>query len=235
MPSSLRAASHSDQMPIRADVKDNLTLENGTVTMEGNGALDFLGSQTLGGPGTVDFLDNPASENQKGLYVPDAGDTLTIASGVLVHGNAGFVGKASGGLVTSDGTIAADGSGTITVQGSTNFAGGILTGGTWEAAGAGTLRLLGANVSTNAASIVLDGAGAAIDSSTGTTSALAGLITNSAAGSFTLQDGRSIPVGRDIQERGNDQRRERCESRADSRRGPARVTTAVRQCFGRGM
>ena len=171
------------------DVRDNLTLENGTVTMQGNGALDFLGSQTLGGPGTVDFADNPPTENQKGLYVPDAGDTLTIASGVLIHGNAGFLGNASGGLVTLGGTIAADGSGTITLQGFTNFAGGTLTGGTWKAVGVGTLRLLGANVSTNAASIVLDGASATIDSSTGTTSALAGLITNVASASFTLQDG----------------------------------------------
>ena len=93
------------------DVKGGLTLAaNGLVTMEGNGELIFVGSQSLTGTGTVDFADNlvlATSFNPSGLkdlYVPNAGDTLTIASGVTVHGITGFVGSTTGGFVTNNGT-----------------------------------------------------------------------------------------------------------------------------------
>ena len=109
--------------------------------MYGNGELDFLGSQSLSGTGTVDFEDNDVIANSfnpsglKGLYVPTAGTTLTIASGVTIDGDTGFVGSTSGGFVTNDGTIAANGGGTITVQSDTNYSGGTLTGGTWQVDG----------------------------------------------------------------------------------------------------
>ena len=146
------------------DVKGGLTLAaNGLVTMEGNGELIFVGSQSLTGTGTVDFADNlvlATSFNPsglKGLYVPNSGDTLTIASGVTVHGITGFVGSTTGGFVTNNGSIAADGGGTFTVEGDTNYAAATLTGGTWQVSGTSTLILAGASISTNAASILLNG------------------------------------------------------------------------------
>ena len=67
---------------------------------------------------------------------------------------------ASGGTIDNQGIIAADGGGTITVYGFTNFSGGTLTGGTWQAAGSkSVLQLKGADIKTNAANLLLDGAG----------------------------------------------------------------------------
>ncbi len=176
------------------DIQDGLTLAaGGVVTMYGNGVLDFLGSQSLTGTGTVDFEDNLVIDGvQKGLYVPNSGDTLTIASGVLVHGITGFVGSTTGGFVTNDGTIAADGGGTITVENDTNFSGGTLTGGSWQVGGTSSLDLLGAGISTNAADILLSGAGAQFNQNTSSSPALAAFVTNAAAGSFTIEDGTNF-------------------------------------------
>ncbi len=169
------------------EVKDELTLAStATINMAGNGALNFVGSQSLGGTGSVDFLD---TDSRKGLFVPDKGDTLTIALGVTVHGEGGTVGSNLAGSVTNDGTIASDGAGTIWVQGFTNFAAATLAGGTWKAVGNSTLRLLGANIVTNSAGLVLDGTSSHIFSDSASTSALADLFSNTAAGTFTIQNG----------------------------------------------
>ncbi len=175
------------------DVTDGLTLSNGTVVMEATGFLNFLGTQALSGTGAVDFADNLNLDGYfKGLYVPNAGTTLTIAAGIEVHGVTGFIGSTTGGFVTNDGTIAADGGGTITVQGDTNFAAGTLTGGTWQVTGNSILRLIARSISTNTASILLDGASARVYSDTGTTSALASFTANAAGGSFTIQNGANF-------------------------------------------
>ena len=186
------------------NIQGGLTLASaGLVSMIGNGKLNFLGSQSLTGTGTVDFADNLIVNGiQKGLYVPNSGDTLTIAAGVTVHGGTGFVGSTSGGFVTNNGTIASDGGGTITVQSDTNYASGILTGGTWEAANNSILRLIGANITTNAADIILDGVGSSIDSNTGTTNALANLTTNAATGSLTVRNG-AVLIGSTLNNAGS--------------------------------
>ena len=124
--------------------------------------------------------------------MPTSGTTLTIASGIDVHGDTGFVGSTTGGFVTNNGTIAADGGGTITVQGDTNFAAGTLTGGNWQASNSSILRLLGANITTNAANILLSGASSHVYSDTGTTNALASFTANAASGSFTIQNGANL-------------------------------------------
>ncbi len=178
------------------DVTGGLTLAPaGLVMMEGNSELDFLGSQSLSGGGAVDFADNLVLANGfnpsglKGLYVPDSGDVLTIGPGVTVHGDTGFVGSTAGGAVTNDGTIAADGGGAITVQKATNYAAGTLTAGTWEVADKGTLILSTPDlIATNAADIVLDGAGSHFDNAPGT-DILSGLAGNAAGGGLTVQNG----------------------------------------------
>jgi RHS repeat-associated protein len=181
------------------DIKGGLTLApTGLFRMEGNGELDFLGSQSLTGSGAVDFADNLVIANGfnpsglKGLYVPNPGDTLTITSGVTVHGLTGFVGSSGGGLVTNNGAIAADGGGTITVQNDTNFAGGTLTGGTWQVSGTSTLDLVGASISTNAANILLDGPSSHLTQNSAGAGALTNLAANAAGGSFTLRNGATF-------------------------------------------
>ena len=134
-------------------VTGGLTLNGGSIDFSESANLTFQGNQALSGTGTVTF--NNETDNN-GLAVP-SGTTLTIASGVTVQGNSGLVGSGTGGLLVNQGTIAASG-GALTVQGETNFAGGTLTGGTWQASGGGSLDLLGAAITTNAANILLDGA-----------------------------------------------------------------------------
>ena len=136
-----------------------MTLQQGHIKIPG-GELIFAGSQTLAGTGEVDFTTLDASS---ALYV-NPGNTLTIAAGITVHGGTGFLGGdefGPGGTIDNKGIIAADGGGTITVYGFTNFSGGTLTGGTWQAAGSkSVLQLKGADIKTNAANLLLDGAGA---------------------------------------------------------------------------
>ena len=167
------------------NVKDGLTLAASTITMEGNGALDFGGAQSLGGNGTLNFSDG---NTQKGIFVPKKGDTLIIGTGVTIHGVGGTIGSVSAGTLNNNGTIASDGGGSIIVQSFSNFAAGVLTGGTWEAANASTLYLLGANVVANAATLILDGATSHFYSDSIATNALAGYNSNLSTGRFTVQN-----------------------------------------------
>ncbi len=110
-----------------------------------------------------------------------------------MQGNSGTLGSISAGLITNLGTIEAQGGGTLTVQGYINFAAGTLTDGTWEAVGDSTLRLAGADITTSAASILLDGATSHIyDGTSGTTDALAGLASIGPDGAFTIQNGANF-------------------------------------------
>ncbi len=171
-------------------VTGGLALNQGTVTIGESGDLTFEGTQSLSGTGTLTLDDEVESGGHDGIVVP-TGTTLTIAAGITVQGNSGAVGGSGGGPITNQGTIEATGGGTLTVQGDTNFAAGTLTGGTWGAVGGSTLDLVGANINTNAANIILDGASSQINSS-GTTNALAGLVTNAAAGNITIQNGANF-------------------------------------------
>ena len=109
----------------------DLTVTNGLVlngtALVGNptnvsyaGYISFVGSQTLGGTGTVVFGDN-ATYNA--LRLADGGTTLTIGSGITVEGQNGTIGYSSawGGpqnvSVVNQGVISADVSGgTISIE-----------------------------------------------------------------------------------------------------------------------
>jgi hypothetical protein len=210
-----------------AIVTGGLTL-NGTAYL-GNasgttyGFFDFRGpAQTLGGSGTVQFGGSASNA----LYGGRAGaGPLTIGPSILVHGTLGTV---SGGDVafTNDGTISADTSGgTITLSGSgwtnagtlqasngatlygqgttSNYSSGTLTGGTWAVFGNSTLRLPNADIQTNAATIVLDGANSNFYRDSGTTNALANFATNAAAGSFTVRNGQTFTTSGDLSNAGS--------------------------------
>ncbi len=174
-------------------VSGGLALNQGVVNIGASSSLIFQGSQSLSGAGSVNLANVTAGD---GLLVPASGATMTIAAGVAVQGNSGVVGSSGGGLITNQGTIEATGGGSLTVQGFTNFASGTLTGGTWGAVGGSSLLLVGANIGTNAANIILDGVASHIYSdSSGATNALAGFTTNAAAGSFTIQNGANFTSG----------------------------------------
>ncbi len=124
------------------------------------------------------------------------GGTVQINSPLVNYGVVTASGSLNltGSSVTNTGAIVSTGGGSVTVDSATNYAGGTLTGGTWEAIGNSVLRVIGANISANAATILLDGAGSAFYSDTGTTSALAGLTSNTAGGRLTIQNGFNLTV-----------------------------------------
>ncbi len=92
-----------------------------------------------------------------------------------------------------DGTIDADDGGILTVQESTNLAGGVLTGGTWEATSNSTLEILGGQITTSAASILLSGPQSHIYSDDAMTkNALSLLAANAAGGQLTVTGGANV-------------------------------------------
>ena len=105
-------------------VDDGLTLDGtldmGSTSSNVYGYVAFVGSQTLGGTGTVVFGEDIVNT----LEVAEAGTTLTIGPDITVHGQTGWIGFNSrlGGTtddtVVNEGTISADVSGgTVTVYG----------------------------------------------------------------------------------------------------------------------
>lgn len=98
----------------KIEVRNGLTL-NGTANLaasSGSSGLRFIGTQTLGGTGTVVF----GSGNANGLQVFTAGTTLTIGPGITVRGQRGVIGATTLGTwggstnvhVVNQGTIRAD-------------------------------------------------------------------------------------------------------------------------------
>jgi hypothetical protein len=99
-------------------VTGGLTVSGATINVGQRAQLVFYGSQTLGGTGTVAFVNT----SNAGLLVA-SGSTVTIAAGVTIHGNNGYVGNdpsvANVSLI-NHGTISADASGgTIIVEAAT--------------------------------------------------------------------------------------------------------------------
>ncbi len=183
--------------------------------------LQFTDAQaSLDGTGTVTF-NNGGNSVYNTIQEDVAGGTLTIGPGVTINGGSGGIGydgsiggpasvsfvnrgtidagsagtiTLNGAAWTNNGTIEASGGGTVSATlAPTNFSAGTLTGGTWDVTSPGTLRVpFGASFTTNAASILLDGASAHFYSGSATTPALGGLTTNAAAGSLTIQGGANL-------------------------------------------
>ncbi|MFO0869119.1 MAG: LamG-like jellyroll fold domain-containing protein [Pirellulales bacterium] len=157
--------------------------------------------------GAVFNVDGVQLDNQ-GTVSVQAGATLNLNSSTTV--NTGTVSATAGTLNltsptwTNNGVLMAMSGGTIVGGGTlSNLSANILTGGMWIAMGGGTLRLPTA-ITTNSASIVLDGGTSNFYvGSTGTTDALAGLVTNTAAGSFTITNGRSFTPPTNFTNSGN--------------------------------
>jgi hypothetical protein len=211
-----------------ATVTNGLTLNNATVNLGDSagstlGRLFFQDTQTLGGSGSV-LLGGSGSN---ALFVTSSSNTatLTIAAGISVHGNNGgifassfsFINQGtisadtSGGTLTlsgtnwsNAGTLQASNGGTLNAQGTTtNFSAGTLTGGTWQVFANSTLRLMNANITTNAANILLDGGNSNFFSDSGTTDALANLAANASGGTFSIQDGADLTTVSDFSNSGS--------------------------------
>src|SRR5262249_53015808 len=155
------ALPHTNFIELR--VLNGLTLDNGLIKLAVSAPVSFVGTQTLGGTGSILFADNSTfNATTNAVLVPNAGTTLTIGPAITIHGKRGKVEAATGAAFDNQGTIAADGGDIITVTRASNLSPAALTGGHWQASGTGTLRLVGTKVATNAADILLDGPGAKI-------------------------------------------------------------------------
>ncbi len=150
---------------VTVQIKDGLTL-NGSTVLLGNsagstyGSLEFSNSGTLGGTGTVLM----GGDSANALY-SDSGTTLTIGTGITVHGVSGSLGNyyyyyyytSTTGTIINQGTIQADNSGgsggtgsgygitidsgTFTNQGTVSASNGAVLSidGTWSNAATGTI------------------------------------------------------------------------------------------------
>ena len=146
-------------------VLNGMTLTAGSnVNINSNSVYTFDGggAQSLGGSGTVTF-GNTGGSNRIGI---EAAGTLTVGSGILVHGENGTIGgqAITGGAATlvNNGTISADVSGgTITLQTNNAATTAITNNGILSAVNGGTL-VLSSNVTGAAGSAINVGAGSTI-------------------------------------------------------------------------
>lgn len=213
--------------PVNIFQSSNLTMLNGltlggqplTLNAAGNSLVTFQGSQSISGTGAVTTAGGPGVAT---LSV-SSGATLTVGAGITVHpvardmvlgsaggsvvnqglfleDTAGSTLTATGTSVQNNGTFQIQNGGTIFVNGALgNISSGTLSGGTWQIASSGTLRLLSGGITTNATLLVLDGAGANIfTGASGTNDALANLVQNAATGDLSILNGRTLATTGDF-------------------------------------
>ena len=159
---------------------------NGTGTWTG-GNIDLSGgSFTTNGALTVN-----SSANLNVLGTSGSNSFTVGSSGTLTKKGTGQLILDSHSPLTNSGTIDLQ-AGTITAANLTNLSGTTLTGGTFLITS--SLRIAGANIVTNASTLVLDGPSSSIVNDTTSANALANLGANAATGSLTVQGGRSLNV-----------------------------------------
>jgi RHS repeat-associated protein len=206
--------TNAGTITLSGDDLSSLVVASGTLTNTGTinvvPALSPLTLRKIRGNltnyGTVSIDFQPTSLGGTGATVVNAGQLELQDAAVSVEG-AGFS-NAAGGVLTSSGAVSFGvapftNAGTVNVMSGTlsltspltNQSGGVLTGGTYIAAGA--LRLNTSAVITNAASIVLDGSASSITDLAGN-GLLNGLTANSTGGSLTIQNGRSFTIPGDF-------------------------------------
>ena len=170
----------------------------GVVNISGNAAASTGGQ--IGTNGTAYTLTNQAIIQGTGLLGSNAGSLYNNGS----LNNQGTI-RAAGGTLTIAETGGATNSGTFNsgagstlnvVSSLTNFAGGTLTGGTYRADAGSTINLKTAGITTNAATILLNGAGSAIITQAGAIETT--LATNAQGGSLQILGGRNYGTALDL-------------------------------------
>jgi hypothetical protein len=172
---------------------------------QSNSLFNYLGGMVTfgtnltieGSAGTIDFASNGGSPfDIEGMLVADPTILNSAASTFTVDGK----------NWTNHGYIQARNGSTIIVgAGLANLAGGTLTGGAWEADTGGSLFFLVGGITTNAATIILDGANSrltTLDRSGNVIDALSSFAVNSAAASLTIRNGSTITTAGDLSNSG---------------------------------
>jgi len=177
-----------------------------TVSMT-TGSDKTLDARTLNNYGTMNWsagnllLNNGAKlSNLSGASLNCQGDLLldsTAGTGMVFDNQGTFTKSAGPGTTATHANVAVSNGGTFDIQSGTlylqgpfsNFTSNTLTNGSYLVKG--VLKFTGANIATNAASILLDGATASVVDQTDT-GAFLGLSQNVASSSIGLQNGASL-------------------------------------------
>jgi hypothetical protein len=153
----------------------------------GSGIATNAASILLDGSGSTIYRDAPATIDALNVLT-----SLSPGGSFTIENSRNFT---TAGNFTNNATLSVKTGTTFTVNGSLiNFdaGSGTLTGGAYNIAG--TLRFNNADITTNAANVVLDGTGAAaIVDQTGA-DALANFAANAATGTFTIQNGLTFSL-----------------------------------------
>ena len=206
------------------------TVTGGTYAMSGD--LQLVGNTTLSGPGSMNLsgaaqigtngnnftLTNNSTIQGTGLIGSNAGslyENLNVTNNGSIIASGGVLNVAGNGTLTNGatGVLEAQGGATLHVSNtfsSSDFSGGTLSNGSYEALGAGStiqinsLGTSGGEIATNAANIVLSGAGAAIVDADNL-NALSDFHDNLADGSFIVENGNQFvaPSGVDFTNAGS--------------------------------
>jgi hypothetical protein len=163
-----------------ANFGSSLILSN---DFDNHGLIEFTSSGGAYGAGlTVGSNANP------GALLNDTDGTISA-----LPGTGG--GRTINANVNNQGAISVAANTTLTIfyGGLTNLSNGTLTGGTYDLSG--TLAMFNGAVTTNAANLILDGAGWGFTDMTHSRSGLAGLQRNTVAGALTVTNGATLPLG----------------------------------------
>jgi len=169
-----------------------LSVGNGTLTNAPDGLIQA--SAGTGGQRTLNAqLDNQGSLEAFTDITLDKSSAAQLNEGTInvIGGNMTVNQQSTTATFTNLGTITVESSFSFTIGNGTftNFSGGVLTGGTFDIAG--TLRFPNAAITSNAATIILEGTAAQIVDPTNH-DALAGLVGNAFAGVLIIQYGRNF-------------------------------------------
>jgi len=197
-------------------------INNGTIAQNSTGSftdLHISGNVTLTGTGVLALSDSPNNRifatgsdsltndvnhtiqgsGQLGINNAGFGFTL-INNGTILANQSNALNIAPSGNTTNNGTFQANSGSTLFMNGTlTNYdpVTSTITGGSYNAF-SGTIQLSQANtgtgavIATNAATILLDGASAKIADGSGNNILQGFFTTNTAAGSFTIQNGANL-------------------------------------------
>jgi hypothetical protein len=177
------------------------TLDGRTLNDNGSGTWTGLGNLDMGHGAALNLLGSATLDIQNDQAITNTlGGTATVNNAGLLKKSAGTGTTAIQVNFANTGTVQVD-SGALSLTGAfSNFSGSTLTGGTYVIAS--TFQFPGADIVTNAATIVLNGASSrVIDQASA--DGLRNFATNAAVGSFTVQNGRNFTTAGDFTNTGN--------------------------------
>ena len=156
---------------------------NTTLTVTNTSSLTITGSDTIAALGVVDgegnIVGTGALLNSGTITSDQLAGVLTVNSATLNNQGLVFANNASLAILSGVNL--------------TNLTGGTLTGGTWEADGTGTLSFSDGTIVTDAATIILSGTAAALQSGTGVLHTIDSTLTTIASsGQLELLGGRNF-------------------------------------------